>query len=46
MLNRMVPPLKVSGFLHMSQSAYQQGISCADVVFAALLKFTREGDTP
>ena len=49
MLNRMSVPLEDSGFPHMSQSAYQQGISCANAIFAnqeVLLRFAKEGAHP
>ena len=49
MLNRMSPLLDEIGFPDMNQTAYQKGISCADVIFSTqevLLNYIRQGEKP
>ena len=49
MLNRMSPLLDEIGFPDINQTAYQKGISCADIIFSTqevLLNYIRQGEKP
>ena len=47
LLDRILPTISDLNIPHLTQTAYQKGVSCSEAIFAcqeAIAKLTREGD--